>query len=160
MTQTYLLTSMDSPLGQLHLLARGQELVGISFHAPTRFDKGCTVKEDPHGLPHIKQALEAYFSGQNKTFDFAIDLEGVSPFTRKVLMAIKAIPYGETRTYGQIAAQVGSPQAFRAVGTACGKNPIVILIGCHRVLASSGIGGFSAGLWRKKALLKLEKAST
>ena len=100
--------------------------------------------------------LTQYAAGQRRSFDLPLDLSLGTAFQRRVWDALCAIPFGETRTYGQVAAAVGSPGAARAVGGAAGANPIPIVVPCHRVLASAGIGGFTGGLQHKRKLLTLE----
>lgn len=108
----------------------------------------------------LSQELREYFAGQRRVFSLPLDLRGTE-FQRAVWREIAAIPYGETRTYGTIAAAAGSPRAVRAAGTATGNNPVPILIPCHRVIAAQGrLGGFSGGLDAKRRLLALERAST
>jgi methylated-DNA-[protein]-cysteine S-methyltransferase len=103
----------------------------------------------------------AYFSGRKVPFDYQVDTEGFTPFQKAVWAAMKEVPYGETRSYRWIAEKVGKPRAYRAVGNACGRNPVLIIQPCHRVVGSGGrLGGFSAGLDLKRALLQLEKAET
>lgn len=103
--------------------------------------------------------LTEYLSGQRREFSFPVQPEG-TPFQRKVWKALQDIPYGETRTYGQIAALVGSPRGARAVGMACNRNPVMIVIPCHRVLGSNGsLTGYACGLDIKKKLLELEAGS-
>ncbi len=108
----------------------------------------------------IKRAhgqLIEYFAGKRKVFDLPIHLEG-TVFQQKVWAALQTIPYGETRTYGEIAKQVGNPKASRAVGRANHKNPVMIVVPCHRVIGSNGsLVGFGGGLDMKEYLLKLEK---
>lgn len=101
------------------------------------------------------QCLKAYFAGAPVLFDLPLALEG-SPFCRLVWEALAKIPYGQVITYGELAATIGRPTACRAVANAVGKNPLLILLPCHRVVASNGIGGFSAGLPLKRFLLELE----
>jgi methylated-DNA-[protein]-cysteine S-methyltransferase len=97
-----------------------------------------------------------YFEGRRKAFTIPLDING-TPFHREVWRALLTIPYGKTKSYGQIAQQIGKPRAPRAVGQACGANPIPIIIPCHRVLTSTGkIGGYTGGIDIKNALLKLE----
>lgn len=108
----------------------------------------------------LSQELGEYFAGRRREFSLPLDLRGTE-FQRAVWREIAAIPYGETRTYGEIAAAAGSPRAVRAAGTATGNNPVPILIPCHRVIAAKGrLGGFSGGLDAKRRLLALERAST
>jgi methylated-DNA-[protein]-cysteine S-methyltransferase len=108
----------------------------------------------------LSQELGEYFAGRRREFSLPLDLRGTE-FQRAVWREIAAIPYGETRTYGEIAAAAGNPRAVRAAGTATGNNPVPILIPCHRVIAAKGrLGGFSGGLDAKRRLLALERAST
>lgn len=106
----------------------------------------------------ILSELEAYFRGELRSFRSEPFLSGTS-FQRSVWQALTAIPYGETKTYGELAAMIHAPKAARAVGTACGKNPVPILLPCHRVVAGNGLGGFGGGLEMKDWLLTLEKNS-
>lgn len=99
--------------------------------------------------------LRGYLAGRRRGFSVALDPHG-SPFEARVWAALLAIPYGETLTYGEVARRVGKPDATRAVAGACGRNPLPIVIPCHRVVARNGLGGFSAGLHRKERLLALE----
>jgi len=108
----------------------------------------------------LEQELKEYLSGKRRQFSkFPLEMGTLNPFTRKVLAAVSKIPYGETRSYSDIARAVRAGRAVRAVGTAVGKNPFLIVVPCHRVIAKSGgIGGYSAGLPLKKKLLALESA--
>jgi methylated-DNA-[protein]-cysteine S-methyltransferase len=142
--------SIDSPIGNLVLDEEGGALVAI------RWAKG----EKRNGSPLLAKAarqLEAYFAGKLSQFDLPLRPAG-SDFERRVWTAMQAIPFGKTRSYGELAADIHS--APRAVGGACGKNPIPIIIPCHRVLAKTGLGGYSGsgGLRTKQALLALEGA--
>ena len=104
----------------------------------------------------VRDALESYFRGNIRTFDFAIEPEG-TPFQKQVWNALCEIPYGETRTYGEIAEKIGKPKAARAVGMACHHNPIWVMIPCHRVIGKNGsLTGYAGGLDKKKALLEIE----
>ncbi|MDZ4765558.1 MAG: methylated-DNA--[protein]-cysteine S-methyltransferase [Chloroflexota bacterium] len=108
-------------------------------------------------LDHLRAELGEYFAGKRTTFAVPLVVAG-TPFQRRVWDALHTIPYGETRSYSQLAANLGDPQARRAVGSANGKNRIAILIPCHRVVdASGGMGGYGGGVWRKKLLLELEQ---
>jgi len=105
----------------------------------------------------LRNDFLAYFSGRKVSFDYRLDVAGFTPFRKAVWAAMKKIPYGQTRSYRWVAEKVGRPRAFRAVGNACAKNPMVIIVPCHRVVGSDGrLGGFSAGLDLKRALLELE----
>lgn len=112
-------------------------------------------------FPALRRQLCRFLEGERVEFDAPLDLSGLTPFGRRVLEACAAIPYGQTRTYAQLAHEVGRPQAPRAVGGALGRNPIPLIIPCHRVVASNGgLGGFSAeqGIALKRRLLDLESA--
>ncbi len=111
-------------------------------------------------LASARQQMTQYFAGTRQRFDLPLSFNG-TPFQNRVWQALIKIPYGETCSYGDIARQVGQPQAMRAVGAANGRNHIPIIIPCHRVVNSNGsLGGFSAGLWRKQKLLELEARTT
>lgn len=112
---------------------------------------------DPRLERSLRADFIAYFSGRKVEFSYPVDLEEFTPFQKAVWSAMRKIPYGQTRTYRWLAEKVGKPRAYRAVGNACGKNPLLIIQPCHRVVGSHGkLGGFSAGLNVKKALLRLE----
>jgi len=108
----------------------------------------------------LHQKFEAYFSGKPVIFDEPLDLEKATPFQREVWKALQAIPWGQLRSYKEVAQAIGRPTATRAVGQAVGSNPLPIIIPCHRVIAHNGsLGGYSAGLGWKKKLLTLETGS-
>ncbi len=107
-------------------------------------------------LKESRRQLAAYFSGKLKRFTIPVQIEG-SEFQRRVYKQIMRIPYGETRSYGEIAAIVGHPRAARAVGTACSHGVLSLVVPYHRVVASSGVGGYGGQLWRKKWLLEHEQ---
>ncbi|MGD0779925.1 MAG: methylated-DNA--[protein]-cysteine S-methyltransferase [Dehalococcoidales bacterium] len=118
-------------------------------------DKATPAKEY---FQDLIRRFRDYFNGRRADFPDKLDLNEATPFQRKVWQAARRIPYGQTRSYGWIARQIGKPGAARAVGQALGKNPLPIIIPCHRVLSSDGgLGGFSGGLKMKKYLLALEK---
>ena len=104
----------------------------------------------------IKKELKLFFRGELKSFDIPLYKKG-TPFQQKVWQALRKIPYGQTKTYSEIAKLIKKPKAYRAVGTCCAKNPYLILTPCHRVLSQQGLGGFALGLKRKQQLLNLEK---
>lgn len=115
------------------------------------------VEEETELIAQCKKELDEFFAGERKTFDLPLSPEGTD-FQRKVWQALQEIPYGETRTYKEIASAAGSPKGFRAVGMANNKNPIAILIPCHRVIGSSGkLVGYAAGVEKKAWLLALEQ---
>jgi methylated-DNA-[protein]-cysteine S-methyltransferase len=146
----------DSPVGQLVLESDGDVLVGIWL--PTH---GRTVKASGHGddaPPVLKETaiqLDQYFAGERTDFDVPMELDGTG-FQREVWAELSRIPYAETISYGELARRVGRPKGPRAVGQANGRNPIPIIVPCHRVLASNGIGGYGGGLPMKRALLAVE----
>jgi methylated-DNA-[protein]-cysteine S-methyltransferase len=105
----------------------------------------------------VEQRLKDYYSGKKNAFSVKLDFSNASAFQKQVWQAAQLIPYGETRSYGWIARQIGKPKAARAVGQALGKNPFLIVVPCHRVIAANGtLGGFGCGLEMKQALLQLE----
>jgi methylated-DNA-[protein]-cysteine S-methyltransferase len=115
----------------------------------------------PAQIKELKKRLSAYFNGQKIAFPDKLDYAGYTPFQSRVWEAARKIPYGQTRSYGWIAQQIGNPKASRAVGQALGRNPFPIIVPCHRVIAGDGgLGGFSGGLDMKNKLLALEKALT
>lgn len=150
---------MASPVGQLKLVANEQALVAILWdnENPKRVRLAELIEDVSHPiLLNTQQQLIEYFSGQRKVFDIPLDFEGTD-FQKKVWRALLTIPYGETRSYKQIAQQLGNEKAVRAVGAANGKNPISIIAPCHRVIGSGGaLVGFAGGLDKKEILLRLE----
>jgi len=143
--------SFQTPLGFLILKSNGQEITGISFsETDLQEPNTCEV------LEKCKEQLENYFSGKTIAFDLPLQPEGTE-FQQKVWNELLKIPYGETITYMELAVRLGDAKAIRAVGTANGKNPIAILIPCHRVIgAGNKLTGYAGGIWRKKLLLELE----
>ena len=147
---------LPSPVGPLEIVSDGTAITQISF--ATKKTKS-TGRETKH-LGLLAKELAEYFAGKRTTFSVPLNAEG-TPFQQSVWRAMSKIPYGQTLSYGEIAKKIGKPNALRAVGTACGKNPIVIVLPCHRVTAASGgIGGYSGGLPKKKILLALERNAT
>ena len=113
--------------------------------------------QSPRCFDDLTERLKAYFSGEKVVFPDRLDLSKATPFQGAVWQAARLIPYGETRSYLWIAKRIGKPEAARAVGQALGKNPLLIIVPCHRVIASDGgLGGFGGGLEMKRRLLKLE----
>ena len=120
-----------------------------------RFDRPLAPGDSPLFAP-LRAQLDEYFAGRRTAFDLPLEYPG-SPFQRRVWDALRRIPYGETRSYAQLAREIGAPGSARAVGTANGANRIAIVIPCHRVIAADGgLGGYGGGLWRKLRLLELE----
>lgn len=144
----------ETPLGVLGLGAEGDAIVRLYLpHTPL---PRIACHETPLLLAGKRQLLD-YFEGKRRTFDLPLRFEGETPFRHQVRQALLAIPYGETCTYGQLAARVGCPQGAQAVGQANKKNPLPILIPCHRVVAGKSLGGYSGGPDLKQALLRLEQ---
>ncbi len=149
--------TVDSPIGPLALAGRGQVLTNLRMLNQTYEPNRSDWVLDEGAFPDAVDQLQAYFAGQRTNFDLELSLAG-SEFQRRVWQALLTIPYGETRSYGQIAEQVGASGAARAVGLANGRNPIAIIVPCHRVIgASGGLTGYGGGLDRKRALLEMEK---
>jgi methylated-DNA-[protein]-cysteine S-methyltransferase len=158
-------TISDSPFGPLLLAATPQGLVKVSLpgHDPeeTLEDLAARISprvlEAPGHLDEVRRELDLYFEGKLTEFDLPLDWRLSKDFRRRALRAIDRIPYGKTRSYTEIARSAGNERAVRAAGTACGANPIPIVVPCHRVLRSGGaLGGYGGGLPMKEALLKLE----
>jgi methylated-DNA-[protein]-cysteine S-methyltransferase len=152
---------MDSPIGRLKLVATDQGLAGILWQKerPGRVKFSAPVEDASHGvLVEAERQLNEYFRGRRKTFSLRLDFAGTG-FQRQVWGALLTIPFGETRSYAQIARQIGRPSATRAVGAANGRNPIAIVAPCHRVVGATGaLTGFAGGLEAKAWLLTLESA--
>lgn len=150
---------VDSPLGPLTLAGAGGRLMQLRMadqtHEPDRSD----WQHDRAAFPDVVEQLTAYFAGELTEFDVDLALSGTD-FQRRVWTALLTIPYGHTRSYGQIAEQIGSPGGSRAVGLANGRNPVSIIVPCHRVIGSAGaLTGYGGGIERKRALLDLEQTS-
>ena len=150
---------MASPVGLLKLVAHDTALVAVLWENedPKRVRLAELIEDKKHPiLLETQKQLNEYFSGQRKVFDLPLDFEGTE-FQEKVWQALLTIPFGETRSYKQIAEQLGNVKAVRAVGAANGKNPISIIAPCHRVVGANGkLVGFAGGLENKDILLKLE----
>ena len=142
---------MKTPLGNMHIAVQNGFVRRISFGKRT-------INHDVHPLlQQCMQELEEYFEGSRTSFSVPCRADGTA-FEQHVWRALSNIPYGETVSYGEIAKSIGKPNATRAVGRACGNNPILLLVPCHRVIAASGkLGGFNGGLRRKRRLLAHER---
>ena len=148
-----------SPVGKLRLVASEKGLVAIDVRSNTAQVETSQNASAQVILKKAKQQLEQYFAGKRTSFDVALDLVGTE-FQVQAWRALYRIPFGKTISYGQQASNIKKPKAFRAVGSANGKNPIPIIVPCHRVVASDGsLGGYSLGLKMKKQLLALEGVS-
>ena len=144
---------MDTPIGKLTLITTGKGLSAVSFGA--RIPPNGILDEQANRV-YIDQ-LSEYFAGKRKDFELPLDLNG-TPFQLSVWRALLNIPYGETRTYGEIARSLGKPQAARAVGMANHDNPVAVVVPCHRVVGHDGsLTGYAGGLHLKQALLALEQ---
>ena len=155
----YYFKIMDSPVGNIKLVASDTGLAAILWENddPKRVRiKNFLEKNDHPLLMETEQQLSEYFSGQRKEFTVALEFVGTD-FQKQVWQALLTIPYGQTRSYSQIAVQLNNPKAVRAVGAANGKNPISIIAPCHRIIGASGsLTGFAGGLKNKAILLNLE----
>ncbi len=151
---------MDSPVGTLTLAGVDGRLQHLRMEDQTYEPSRAGWQLDDTAFPDAVEQLVAYFDGS--LTEFSVDLQfGGTEFQRRVWEALLTIPYGETRTYGQIAQQVGAPTAFRAVGLANGHNPIGIIVPCHRVIGANGsLTGYGGGLDRKRKLLNMEKSAS
>jgi O-6-methylguanine DNA methyltransferase len=147
---------LDSPIGKLVVRAKDNAVysIGLASRAEEEADRSAVTQ----GVLHqAAQELNEYFCGTRKTFSFAMRATGTA-FQQRVWQRLSAIPFGELRTYGQIAAEVDSPKGSRAVGMACNKNPIMIAVPCHRVVGAGGkLVGFAYGTGMKQQLLDLEQ---
>ncbi|GHE68377.1 methylated-DNA--protein-cysteine methyltransferase [Streptomyces longispororuber] len=153
-------TVIDSPYEPLTLVATDGTLSGVYMtgqrHRPAEETFG---DRDPEGFAEAIEQLDAYFAGDLKEFDLPLRLDG-TPFQRSVWQQLLSIPYGHTRTYGELAAALGKPAASRAVGLANGKNPISVIVPCHRVIGTGGgLTGYGGGVDRKRRLLEFESGA-
>lgn len=161
----------DTPLGPVRLAASAQGLVGLWFegqrHEPTEQLYGARAwpgaqASTPAQWAHVQQAateLDEYLQGQRQCFAVAVDLRAGTAFQQAVWQALLGLPVGHTCTYGALARQIGNPAAVRAVGAAVGRNPVSVIVPCHRVLGGDGsLTGYAGGLDRKAALLRREGA--
>ncbi len=156
---TYYMKRMESPVGKIKLVATDQGLAAVLWENdnPKRVRLDPIVEVDDHPiLAKAEKQLAKYFDGKLEKFDLPLDMAG-TPFQQKVWKALLTIPFGQTRTYSQVARQIGHPKAVRAVGAANGKNPIAIIAPCHRVIGTNGkLTGFAGGLGAKELLLGIE----
>ena len=151
MNDIFISQKYASPIGDIYALSSSKGLKEV-FVNPQNVPK--LPEGDPFGA--IAQ-LKEYFNGQRKKFDVPFDIE-VTQFTKTVLDKIYEIPFGKTMTYSELAAAIGKPKASRAVGSALGRNPVLIILPCHRILGKNSLGGFAAGLEVKSKLLEHEGA--
>jgi methylated-DNA-[protein]-cysteine S-methyltransferase len=156
-------TTIESPVGRLVLVSDGAALTALQFA------RGRVAGRGAHGpagegraalFAQARRELAEYFAGRRTSFDLPL-APGGTPFQRRVWEALRRVPYGATATYGEIACAAGSPRAARAVGTACARNPLAIVVPCHRVIGSGGrLAGYAGGLARKRVLLDLEAGAS
>ena len=140
-----------SPVGWLRLAANGEFLIKIDFT-----DEPGPTATDSQILQQAVEQLSAYFDGKRKVFSLPLDMTG-TPFQKQVWAALSKIQFGQVISYGDLARAIDNPKAVRAVGQANGRNPVPIIVPCHRVISADGtLGGYSSGLWRKKWLLEHE----
>ena len=145
---------LESPIGRLVLESDGDVLIGVWLPQENRHPRR-DAEDVPPVLKETATQLEEYFAGERTDFDLPMELDGTD-FQREVWTELTRIPYGETISYGEVARRVGRPSAPRAVGQANGRNPIPVIVPCHRVVASDGIGGYGGGLNVKRKLLAVE----
>ena len=165
MQSTLFHTEVDSPLGPLSLCGTARGLTGLfmheHLHGPSDAQRGGWQREEER-FADARTQLAEYFAGQRRTFEVAIDREALSGtgFQRRVWAALEAIPYGVTVSYGELARRIGQPAAVRAVGLANGRNPLSIIVPCHRVVGANGtLTGYGGGTERKRWLLDLESGA-
>jgi methylated-DNA-[protein]-cysteine S-methyltransferase len=152
-------TLVDSPVGTLPLVAEDGVLAGL-FMAEHRHAPPLDLPVDQAGLPAVREQLAAYFARDLKEFDLPLAVTG-TPFQEQVWTALRTIPYGETWTYRELAEAIGRPTAVRAVGLANGRNPVSVVVPCHRVIgAGGGLTGYGGGLAAKQRLLSLEAGAS
>jgi methylated-DNA-[protein]-cysteine S-methyltransferase len=157
---------VETPIGRLLVAASDRGLASISFDAEPESQlerlariAGPRVLRAPRSVDAARRELDQYFDGRRHAFDLRLDLRALPPFTVSVLQELAKVPYGQTTTYGTLAARVGRPSASRAVGTVMNRNRIPIVLPCHRVVGSTGsLVGYAGGLDKKTALLRLEGA--
>ena len=158
-TKAIYTSHIDTPLGGITMAATDEGLAGVWFDQQRHWPDttGWQAKDDHPALVEAAAQLRDYFAGKRDTFDMKLDLSHGTAFQQSVWQALLAIPAGKTMTYGALSVNVGNPAAVRAVGAAVGRNPISVIVPCHRVLGSDGsLTGYAGGLHRKTALLELE----
>jgi methylated-DNA-[protein]-cysteine S-methyltransferase len=156
----------ESPVGSLLVAVTERGLCRVAFEPDPERDLeelarayGLRVLRAPQPLGDVRRQLEEYFERRRTTFDLPVDLASIPPFQRLVLAELARVPYGETATYGGLAGKIGKPRAARAVGGALNRNPVPIVLPCHRVVGAGGkLVGYAGGLERKRALLALEQS--
>lgn len=154
----YYYKEIKTPVGKLKIICNDNGLAAILWENDKRIHLSPLIEDKNHPvLLEAEKQLKEYFSGERKKFDLKLDAAGTD-FQKKVWKALTTIPFGKTWSYGELAKKIGNPKASRAVGAANGKNPISIVVPCHRVIGSSGkLTGFAGGLKNKEVLLNIEK---
>lgn len=151
-------TTMKSPVGELFIAGSDGRITDVLFRRPRKGFPGPTWEESDKPFREIKKQLGEYFRGERRKFKLKLAPEG-TPFQLAAWRQLRRIPYGRTISYGEQAKRMGNPRGSRAVGAANGKNPISIIVPCHRVIGAKGrLTGFGGGLGKKKKLLELEGA--
>jgi methylated-DNA-[protein]-cysteine S-methyltransferase len=160
-TRPLLYTTVESPIGELLLLGDGRALHGLYMQEGRKPVKiSARWKRSAQSFALVRSELQEYFAGGRTTFEVPLVMKGAE-FERQVWQALRGIPYGQTVSYGEIARRVGQPSAARAVGLANGRNPIAVIVPCHRVIGADGtLTGYGGGLERKRLLLDLENGQT
>jgi methylated-DNA-[protein]-cysteine S-methyltransferase len=160
--------TIATPVGELLLATTGQGLVRVAYPRQGHDEVLASLAQAvsprilraPGRLDQVSRQLDEYFAGRRTEFDLPLDFRLATGFRRTVLAHLPAIPYGHTESYAQVAAASGSPKAFRAVGTACARNPLPVVVPCHRVVHADGTAGaYAGGADAKRALLALESAA-
>ena len=155
---------VESPLGELLVAASDRGILRISYDANVEEHvdwlsrvAGRNVLRTSRQVEPVRRELDEYFEGRRQAFDLSVDLREVTPFTERVLTELARVPFGQTATYSDLATRAGNPKAARAVGMTMNRNPIPIVLPCHRVIGADGsLVGYAGGLERKVALLTLE----
>jgi methylated-DNA-[protein]-cysteine S-methyltransferase len=157
MTDTLLYTKIDSPIGELLLLGDGRALHGLYMQEGRKpIVLSPSWQPAPAAFDDVSEQLNEYFAGRRTGFDVPLVMQG-APFQRRVWQALRDIPYGETISYGELARRIDRPSAARAVGMANGRNPIAVIVPCHRVIGANGtLTGYGGGIERKRLLLDIE----
>ncbi len=163
-SETIWMHTFTSPIGKIEMLSSKKGVCQISLPGKkvnvediVQLSRNrVTMRMGGSENRKASRQLNEYFQGKRRSFDFKIDLRKTGFYRKALLQGVLKIPYGETRSYGDIAKKVGSPRAARAVGTANSSNPLPFVIPCHRVVAANGLGGYGGGLPMKRKLLRLE----
>lgn len=154
--ENYYYTTIETPIGRLVIKEKDAAIISV-YPIRTNLNAPVAMENETCLLRETKRQLQEYFDGRRRSFELPLQPDGTA-FQQKVWQALRRIPYGETRSYKELAAMLGNPKAYRAVGGANNKNPTLILIPCHRVVGADGsLTGFAVGLPAKKYLLELER---